>query len=92
MAQRRWIVEDVDRLPQTTSPITMTLSSQSDQKLGSLVGFSIPLYFQITMTLSGQSDQKAEVLSSEGEIFHGKLTLISVLLGLGSSVVVYVMI
>ena len=27
----------------------------------------------ITMTLSGQSDQKAEVLSSEGEIFHGEL-------------------
>jgi hypothetical protein len=32
MAQQRWIVEGVDRMPQTlTFPITMTLSVQSDQ-------------------------------------------------------------
>ena len=34
----------------------------------------------ITITLSGQSDQKAEVLGGEGEIFHGELAWILVLL------------
>ena len=81
MAKRRWIVEGVDRLPQTlTFPITITLSGKSDQKLGSLVGCRRPSHFPTTMTLSGQSDQKAGVLGSEGVIFCGELAWILVLL------------